>query len=500
VWRRKWILLPIVVLIPLATYLVSKGLPKSYEATTLVQVRDTGTSAPLGQTNISFSSSSASEAARLIPTTAVARQAAKQLGEPPEQGPTGIDSVSANVDDAEAGFLTITVTSDNAERAADAANAFAEAIGATRASEAIIDIDETIRSLTAEASQGDEATQSELAQQLQQLRALKASLNDATQVIEPAAAPGSPVSPNPRRNATVAFVLALLLAAGLVPLLEGLDRRLRNPDELEEEVGAPVLATIPTEAFPGAVPGPHVREAFQTLRAALTYFNVDRTVTKVMITSAQRADGKTTVATNLAIALAEEGRDVVVVDCDLRRPQVAKRLGVGEDVHYGIEEVITERRSLPQALVNVEVEGGRLRVLPGGSPPPNPSVITGSERMRTLLAKLSEQVDMVIIDTPPLLPVSDAIPLLEQVSGTIMVARMDQTSRDSLRRARRLISSANGNVLGVVATGIKAGGLYGYGYGYGYESEAAGDGGDGAVPSRGRGFLGLGGRRGSGES
>ena len=157
----------------------------------------------------------------------------------------------------------------------------------------------------------------------------------------------------------------------------------------------------------------------------------------MLIASPTRGDGKTTVAANLSLALAQDGRNVIAVDCDLRRPQLAKRLGVAEQVNFGLDSVLIDRREADEALLEVEVEGGRLRVLPGGSPP-NPSVLLGSDRMRSLLARLREDADMVIIDTPPLLAVSDAIPLQEQVSGTVLVARMDYTSRDGVRKAAAL--------------------------------------------------------------
>jgi receptor protein-tyrosine kinase len=298
-------------------------------------------------------------------------------------------------------------------------------------------------------------------------------------VIEPATPAAAPISPNPGRNARIALVLALLIAAGLVPLLNALDRRLRTPEELEELSDAPLLGSIPDEAFPGHGSGPYVHEAFQTLRAGLTYFNIDRTLGSVLIASPTRGDGKTTVAANLSLALAQDGRNVIAVDCDLRRPQLAKRLGVADQVNFGLDSVLIDRRGVGEALVEVEVEGGRLRLLPGGSPP-NPSVLLGSDRMRSLLARLRENADMVIIDTPPLLSVSDAIPLQEQVSGTVVVARIDYTSRDGVRKAGAFISTAGGSVLGLVATGVQIGGVggYAYAYGYGYTAE------NGAGPNR----------------
>jgi receptor protein-tyrosine kinase len=383
----------------------------------------------------------------------------------------------------EAGFLRITAQDSDPKQAALIANAFAAAITESRTNDAIGKVDQTISNL--ERQGGDATTQSEIEAQLQQLRATRAGLGETTQVIEPASPPTAAISPYPGRNTRIAFVLALLLAAALVPLLDAIDRRLRQPEELEQLSDSPLLGSIPDEAFPGRASGPFTHESFQTLRAGLTYFNIDRTLKSVIICSPGRGDGKTTVAANLARALAEDGRNVIAVDCDLRRPQLAKRLGVADQVNFGLDSVLIERRALAQALVDVEVDGGRLRLLPGGSPP-NPSVLLGSDRMRALLEGLGEKLDMVIIDTPPLLAVSDAIPLQQQVSGTVLVARMDHTSRDGVRKADSMISTAGGNLLGFVATGIELGGVAGvdaYGYGYGYAPEPAEN---GAGPNGGR--------------
>ena len=197
-----------------------------------------------------------------------------------------------------------------------------------------------------------------------------------------------------------------------------------------------------------------------------------------MVTSPTRGDGKTTVATNLAIALAQDQQRVILVDGDLRHPQVAFRLGVADSVHYGLDAVLVDGRPLRDALVAVDIGGGELRVLAGGHSP-GASVILGSRRMRSLLAKLSEIADIVIVDTPPLLAVSDAIPLIGQVSGTLLVARMNGTKTDELTKASQIIAQASGKVIGVVATGIRTGGLAGfggYGYGDGYEAEAEAEG------------------------
>jgi capsular exopolysaccharide synthesis family protein len=498
-WRRRWVLLAVVVLIPLAAYLLTARQAKVYEASTLLKVAPQNINV---SNQITFSSSGATETATIIKTTGVARFAARQLGESPDSAGALLGKISTSVEGegTDAGFLRITARDSDPQQAARIANAFAASIAQTRTNDAIGQVDASIAALEKQGS-GDPATRAVVAQQLQELRTARASLNGTTQVIEPASAPSSPISPHPGRNAKIGFVLALLLAAGLVPLLDAVDRRLREPEDLEELADVPLLGSIPDEAFPGRGSGPFVHEAFQTLRAGLTYFNIDRTLSSVLISSPTRGDGKTTVAANLARALAEDGRNVIAVDCDLRRPQLAKRLGVADKVNFGLDSVLIDRRGVGEALVDVEIEGGQLRVLPGGSPP-NPAVLLGSDRMRELLAKLSESADMVIVDTPPLLSVSDAIPLQEQVSGTVLVARVDHTSRDGVRKSESFISTAGGNLLGFVATGVQlhgVGGYHAYGYGYGYGPEGAENG----ASSNGRGLrlpFGRRARSGSGKS
>jgi non-specific protein-tyrosine kinase len=466
VWKRKWPLLAVLILIPAAVYGVSRLLPKEYEAQTTIQVQQTTVPSSLF-TGGSVTSSSIEGTARLIETTAVARKAARRLGDSPSSARSLLDDVSVSTASATTEenqeFLTIIARADSGREAADIANAFAHAVADTRVENSIGQINGTIRALAQEAAaqQSDSATARELANQLQQLRALRASQASATRVIEPALPPNAPASPRPLRNAAVGFVLALLIAAGLVPLLERLDRRLRDPEDVSQLLDAQTLALIPEQAFPGHQTTDTVREAFQTLRATLTYFNVDRPLRTVMVTSAGNQEGKTTVATNLALALAQDGRDIILVDGDLRRPQAISRFGLEQGT--GLDAVLLGEASLERAMVDVEVEGdGRLRVLPGGQGAPNAAVLLGSERMGTLLDGLSRDADMVIVDTPPLLVVADAIPMLEGVSGVVLVVRIDHSNTDAVQRAGQVISSAHGTLLGVAATGTHARGLYDY--------------------------------------
>jgi capsular exopolysaccharide synthesis family protein len=472
-WRRKALIFLCLTLLPLAVYVYSQRLTKSYEASTVIQVSGTAgeDGLYLGQ-DVGTGSVNTAKVAALISTDAVADAASRQLGVP--RG--SLRGTATGSDDSDTGFITITATGPTGERAAEIANAYAQAVKLTRGRAGISRIDAAIANVEKDLSRlepGD-VQQTQLSQQLQSLRTLRATQSENTQVVQPAAAPASPLSPNPKRNAILAFVVAVLIAAGAVALAERLDRRLHDSRDLQRLTGTPLLAQVPASAFPGAAPDPQLPIVFQTLRDSLTYFNVDQRLSSLLVVSPLQGDGKTSVATNLAVAFARAGKQVIIVDADLRSPQVAARMGTPPAP--GLSEVISGNSGIEDALTEIEPFGSFLRVLPGGSIPPNPSEMLGSARMSTILADLSEMSDLVVIDTAPVLVVSDAFPLFDQVAGIVGVSRLEQTPREATTRAIDVVSSAGGRVLGMVATGAKqAGDGYGYGYAYGEVQQPAAD-------------------------
>jgi len=481
-WRRKWILLACLVVFPLVTYLVSTRLAKTYEASAVVQLQGAGSdqSAPgvadlLGSPN---DEKTGERAAALIETNGVADQAARLLREP-------VGSLRGDVQataDEDTGFITITASASTPQRAAKLANAFSDAVRVTRAGQARRRVDQATRTVREQLKrQKDDLA---LRQQLQGLETARAALRQNVQVIEAATPPTSAASPNPTLNALFALVAALFVGAGLVALLDRLDRRLHDPDDLERLSGAPLLVHIPPSAFPGSAVDPEVPLAFQMLRDSLMYFNVDHTIDSLIVVSALKGEGKTTVAANLAAAYARAGKRVIALDADLRSPQLGPRLGV--DHAPGLSNVLVGEKSLEDALAPVGPYGENLRVLPGGVPPPNPSELLGSVRMASIFDALKADSDLVIVDTPPLLIVSDAFGLLERASGALAVARLEQTRKDAVARMAGVVETVNTRLLGIVATGgAPPGHGYGYGYGYGYgetpaaPSTVAGDGANG---------------------
>jgi capsular exopolysaccharide synthesis family protein len=242
-------------------------------------------------------------------------------------------------------------------------------------------------------------------------------------------------------------------------LLDSVDRRLRSPDDLEGLTKLPLLAAIAPSAFdPELETAPMDEEAFQMLRTSLTYFTIDRKIKSVLVTSPGEQEGKSTVAVRLALASARAGLDVILVDADLRRAGATAKLGLKPEVGLGL--VVAEERPAQTALIEWPLgpdDPGRLRVLAAGSPPPNPAALLSSVQMRQMIKTLEGEADLVIVDTPAALAVSDAVPLMQAVSGVVLVARMNRSTRDTVRRLQRIIESAHGALLGTIATGVTTG-------------------------------------------
>ena len=306
--------------------------------------------------------------------------------------------------------------------------------------------------------------------QIAQLRGLLGAVSSGAQVIQPAEPNTTAVSPHIRRTVELSLVIAILIGIGAMLLAESSDRRLRTPDDLEKLTGWPLLAVIPNSAFlADRPPTPAEDEAFQMLRASMTYFNVEDPPASVAIISPLVEDGKTTVAVGLAVASARAGLRVVLVDADLRRPQVSERLHA-EKPEAGLAEVLAGDAELDDVLVDDVLEipegGGSLTMMPPGASPPNPSGLLSAPELNTILEELEDRSDLVVIDTAAALAVSDALPLIQSASGVLMVVRMNRSSRAAVRRIKKVVASAHGTVVGVVATGSGAAAA-GYGDYYG---------------------------------
>lgn len=320
------------------------------------------------------------------------------------------------------------------------------------------------------------------------------------QIIGRARIPAAPFTPNTQRNVIVGAVLGLLAGVGLAVLFDALDTSVSSKDEIEALTkGAPNLAVVPTvvdwrerattRIVTIEAPQSPTAEAYRTLRASLDFATIDRDVKILQVTSANPGEGKTTTAVNLAVALARAGRRVVLLDADLRKPRLQAFFDLA--VEPGLTNSILGQVPPTEVGHLVERDAGSLTVVTSGPLPPGPSELLGSERTTTVLRQLEEMADIVIVDSAPVLPVSDALVLAKKVDATLLVANGRRTTSTHLEDAIELLLQVEANVIGTVLNEVKRGrGAAGYGYGYGYGYEEAGDRSSDETPSRIRSLAG----------
>jgi succinoglycan biosynthesis transport protein ExoP len=331
----------------------------------------------------------------------------------------------------------------------------------------------------------------DLADKDQQLRTMELLMASNAQLVRPAAG-ASKVQPRPTRDGMLGLVLGVLLGLGLAFLRDTLDTRIRSSAEVEERLSLPLLGRIPepprrlrSQASLIMLESPHSHEAeaFRILATNVEFVNLDRQARTIMVTSALAGEGKSTTAANLAVAFARAGRRVVLVDMDLRRPNLERYFVPKEDPSFGapgLTHVILGRTTLDEALVPVPIVdssdrttgngsvSGLLELLTAGPAKLSTPEIFSSHALTELLARLEERADIILIDSSPLLHVSDPIRLSAKVDALIVATNPRVARRPVLNELRRVLDSAPVVKLGFVLTGAKLDEAYGYGSGYGY--------------------------------
>ena len=302
--------------------------------------------------------------------------------------------------------------------------------------------------------------------------------------IDSARLPTAPSSPNTRLALALGALIGLALGVAYALVRHALDRRIRRPEDVERQIGVPVVGTIPVNrAFSSenrlvplvrvgddrsAIAAAATAEALRELRTNLQFMDVDHPPRVIVVTSPAPGDGKSTVAANLATTIAASGQPVVLIDADLRRPMVAKIFGL--PAGGGLSDVLAGRASL-RDVVQHWADAPALQIVTAGKVPPNPSEVLGSERMKSLLERLSKDW-LVIVDAPPLLAVTDAAILANRADGAFVVASVGSTTYESLARALGMLERANGRAMGVILNRMPRRGN-GYDYEYRYEYTAS---------------------------
>ena len=493
--ERKWLILVAMIIVAVGAYAVSVGQPAQYqsEAVVLWAQRNPGT-AVLGMPQPQVSNFPDLEIATqvgLVQQPGIAEQAILDLGL--NITPEALLRKLSVSGDGRTSLITITAVDATPQGAAAIANAVAGAyarssrdanqrslssaadevrrsLEATHRQIAALDASEAIRPSTANQAelQASRNLYGTLLAQLQKLQSAQELETGSISIVGTAVADPVPTSPKPVRDAALGLAVGLVLGLGIAFISNSLDTRLKSPEEASAAYAAPLLGQIPDErtkkgetvdAAVLAFPDGPVAESYRGLRNNMEFVNFDRSIKTLMVTSAIPGEGKSTVAANLSVVLAQAGWRVVLVVVDFRRTAAESLLGLARSP--GLSEVLAGTSELASA---IQDGPAGLRVLSSGETPRSPSDMLGSAAMRLLLAVLVESADLVVVDTPPLLAVADAATIARWADAAVVVTRDGMTTREAARMAREHLDGVGERVIGVVVTGVKNSGAARSGY------------------------------------
>lgn len=541
IWRWLWLILLCTVVAGITAFLTSRLSTPIYQATATLLINEARSPSAASYTDILTSERVASTYSQMMTQRPILAQVADDLGLPPDIWETDITAIQVtSVRDTQLVRVSAEGTDPNlvmtvantlpaifidkmqeiqtARYAVSKQNlqeqlAFLEtqiADGKTQ-----IDAmgppqsgaDNLTLSRLEEAQTQYQSSYSGLLQNYETLRLAEAQSVDSISVVEPAVLPENHIRPRTLNNTLLAAIAGAMLALGVIFLIEYLDDRVRSPDELSAILGAPwlgVIAAMPDvdektfdsrRLITQQQPRHPISESFRTLRTNLQFSSVDTGLRSLLLTSASPGEGKTTMAANLAVVMAQAGRQVVLVDADLRRPVQHKVFEVRRSP--GLADALLGEEMTPLAYLQPGPLPN-LRILTCGHEVPNPAELLGSRRMQELIQRLQEEVDLIIIDSPPVLAVTDAQVLGRLAQGVLLVVDANTTSRNEVIRAAEAMRQVNIPLLGAVVNRLSTSsrGYYYYYHSY-YQKSYYGDGGqgeggpdqNGASPPKSRGGL-----------
>ena len=296
--------------------------------------------------------------------------------------------------------------------------------------------------------------------------------------LDKAQLPTKPVSPNIKTNVSLAAIMALVVGVGIIFLIVFLDRSIKSITDATQAADAPVLGVIPQltsadldgknddrtrDMYIHENPKSSIAECCRSLRTNILFSAADRDLKSIVVCSANQREGKTTSVIYLGTTMAQSGQRTLLIDTDMRRPRLHKSTNVA--LSPGLSNLLIGDEDYDALIKPTEVEN--LFILPCGPTPPNPAELLLTKRFETVLGELSRRFDRLILDSPPIQPVTDAIVLSKRVDGVVLVVRASKTMRDELRRSARMIRDIGGSIVGVIVNELDARDSYYGGYGYG---------------------------------
>jgi capsular exopolysaccharide synthesis family protein len=486
--RRRWyVILLCLILVPALTYYVTSNKPKQYKADAelvfgpLAADRGVG-DVPSSPQDVDPDRQAATNR-DLLSQNSIADRTARALG-----GSVTSGYVASHVDAIESGtgsnVTALQAQGTDPVQVARLANTYAEQFVLSRRENRRQELMDARDVILKQVDSLKGRTSTAAKDQLRDLRKQASDLDIAAalpggnvKVLEKAEVPGAPFAPKPLRNTIIGAALGLLLGCLLAVLFETLDRRLRSVPSIETAFDRPILGAIPKSRAlsarnsKGGALNPREREAFRMLRANLHYYNDDRNVGSVLVTSATLGEGKSTVAWNLAAAGAVAGSRVLLVEADMRQPVMAERFNLPPD--RGLADILSGAAEPSDVIHKVHLSsnggvngsGPTMDVVLSGAALPQSVDAIDSDRMATLIRDAEMHYDLVVVDTPPVTVVPDAIPLIRHVDGVILVSRLGTTTREAAERVRSHLDNLGAPTLGIVVNGIEQSDtLYGYAY------------------------------------
>ena len=284
-------------------------------------------------------------------------------------------------------------------------------------------------------------------------------------IVDRAEVPRFPVKPRKKLNILLAVIVGLVMGIGLAFFLEYLDNTIKLPDEIKKHLKIPYLGPVPAFASEDSEDGYHgdlvmahspkstASESFRGIRTGILFSAADTTPQTFLVTSASPSEGKTICAANLAITMAQAGSRVLLLDCDMRRPRIHKIFQTGRDI--GISSVLVGKENVEDTIIPTGIKN--LDMIPVGPSPPNPSEILGSKKMQQLLDSLRSNYTRIVIDSPPIMAVTDSVVLSQMVDGVIVIISSGDTPRPVVQNGVAQLNGVNARILGAVLNGIRTG-------------------------------------------
>lgn len=483
-WHWAWLILLVALIAGAVSYFVSQRMTPYYQSSTTVLVNEAPATKVTDYSSVMMSEQLATTYSQMMSKDNVLTEVSTQLGLTIPL--STLKAMITVVPVTNTQLITVTVESTDPTLSANIANAVATVFASqiqdiqtqrfsqseTSLKTQLTDLETQINTYQTQANNASsQGEKDRLDAQAAQYREIYASLQQTYETVllseaqsvssvvqvEPATANPSPVKPKVMQNTLLAAVLGYLLATGLIMAREALDDTLKTPEDITRKFKLPVLGVInhhrPEKDAPITISEPRspTAEAYRALRTNLSYSGVDKPLRTLMVTSAEPGEGKTTTVSNLGVVMAQNGFSVIIADCDLRHPRIHTYFGLTN--RQGMSTLFAQPNDLlTGTLQPTKVEN--LSVVTTGLLPPNPAELLGSQKMQRILASMRQTADILLIDTPPTLAVTDAAVLAPTLDGVLLVVRPGKTRASALRLTIEQLRQVNARLLGVVLNDV----------------------------------------------